>query len=94
MPPLKGAPTMTSSPDIAKDDALGMPVLDMVAAAAGTESDLMSVSVMGDKIVLQGYVRSYEGKRQAEAAARQAGFLNVENCLRVVPGAAAPPSPT
>ena len=94
MPTLEGAPTMTSSPDIARDDALHMPVLDMVAAAAGTESDLMSVSVMGDKIVLQGYVRSYEGKRQAEAAARQAGFLNVENCLRVVPGDAAPPSPT
>ncbi len=58
----------------------------LLEAEAGIDSELMTFSDAGDRLVLHGCIGSYALKVRAEKLAREAGFRDVENCLRVAPG--------
>ncbi len=82
---------MTTTPSTVQDERERR--LARFLAEAGTEADLATFSVIGETLCMEGCVRSYSAKTALEKAARQAGFREVENCLRVVPGLAVVPRP-
>lgn len=48
--------------------------------------DTIRVQKLGDELLLEGWVASYDEKCRIERAARSAGF-QIQNCLRVIPAA-------
>jgi osmotically-inducible protein OsmY len=57
---------------------------DLVARLAGAPGfDRVEVIVQDDTVVLEGCVVSYALKRRAEEIAHEAGFDDVDNCLRI-----------
>ncbi len=60
----------------------------LLEAEPGVDTEVMGFSEAGGKVVLHGCVGSYALKVRAEKLARDAGFTNIENCLRVAPGVA------
>jgi hypothetical protein len=51
-----------------------------------TDFELISVALAGRRVFIHGIAPSYVAKARAAEAVRMAGFAEVENCLRVVPG--------
>ena len=62
--------------------------LARLLADAGANAEMVSFTVLGDSVRLEGCVGSYSAKRALENTAREAGFRQVENCLRVIPALA------
>lgn len=52
----------------------------------GSDFEMVSVAVLGRRVVLHGMAPSYMAKAQAEARVRGAGYEEIDNRLRVVPG--------
>jgi osmotically-inducible protein OsmY len=59
---------------------------EIACEAAGVDFEHLNVSVLGRRVVLRGIAPSYMAKARAAESVRAAGFPDVENCLRVVPG--------
>jgi hypothetical protein len=58
----------------------------LVVQAMDTDFELVSVALAGRKVCIHGTAPSYLAKARAADALRAAGYAEVENCLRVVPG--------
>jgi osmotically-inducible protein OsmY len=57
---------------------------DLVARLAGRQGfERVEVIVQDEKAILEGCVPSYALKRRAEEIAHEAGFDDVDNCLRI-----------
>ena len=59
--------------------------LALLLVSAREEFGRVRLQVEEDKLILEGFVQSYELKRRAEELARKAGFESIENTLRVLP---------
>ena len=58
----------------------------LIGQAMDTDFELISVSLVGRRVSIHGTAPSYASKARAAEAVRMAGFAEIENCLRVVPG--------
>jgi hypothetical protein len=75
-------------------NSLGLPGQDTrlaqlatsLAGLIGPDHDYVNLALAGKRIILQGSVPSYALKCEIEEAAKAAGFLEIENGLRVAPG--------
>ncbi len=54
--------------------------------AMGADFEAVSVTLVGEKVLLSGTAPSYTAKARAAETLRGAGYSDVDNCLRVVPG--------
>ncbi len=57
-----------------------------VGLAMGVDFEFVSVAVLGQRVVLQGTAPSYVAKARATESVRQAGYGEIDNRLRVIPG--------
>ena len=57
-----------------------------ITAEMGGDFELVSVSLLGRRVMLHGTAPSYMAKARAEALVREAGYSEIDNRLRVVPG--------
>lgn len=57
-----------------------------VVAAMGVDFEFVSVALLGRRVLLHGTAPSYAAKARAEMYVREAGFPEVDNRLRVIPG--------
>lgn len=58
----------------------------LVSRAMASDFEMVAITVVGRKVLVQGTAPSYAAKALATQSLRQAGFTEVENGLRVVPG--------
>ncbi|HEY7268380.1 MAG TPA: hypothetical protein VH951_01010 [Dehalococcoidia bacterium] len=58
----------------------------VVVNAMGVDFEEVSVSLVGRRVVVRGMAPSYIAKAKATESLRRAGYADIENCLRVVPG--------
>ena len=69
-----------SSPSALEND-----IASVLASGLGAIAASFRVSVQGHRIILRGTAPSYAEKARAEQCLRDAGYHEVDNCLRVVP---------
>jgi hypothetical protein len=58
----------------------------MVVQCMGVDFELVNVAVLGKRVLIHGTAPSYAAKERAAQMLREAGYPEVDNRLRVVPG--------